>query len=197
MNFDLTKEQKMIRDEVRKFARKEIAPRAEEFERTSMILPTGHRLVWAPARRHNLVLAMADGREPRSGFSLMNISSAQWGNQTEKLSFWATHLPTVSHLPPGDPAAVLDVEHDAIRWYPTDVAEYAQVGHYYFLNGQFGEAAKHYSDAINKLPEPEESRSVVDHAPPGPSRLDDGSPGGELYRGGTYRPGARWTRRER
>ena len=34
MDFDLTKEQKMIRDEVRNFARKEIAPRAEEFERT-------------------------------------------------------------------------------------------------------------------------------------------------------------------
>jgi alkylation response protein AidB-like acyl-CoA dehydrogenase len=34
MDFDLTKEQKMIRDEVRNFARKEIAPRAEELERT-------------------------------------------------------------------------------------------------------------------------------------------------------------------
>jgi alkylation response protein AidB-like acyl-CoA dehydrogenase len=34
MNFDLTKEQKMIRDEVRKFAQNEIAPRAEELERT-------------------------------------------------------------------------------------------------------------------------------------------------------------------
>lgn len=34
MDFDLTKEQKMIRDEVRRFAQKEIAPRAEEYERT-------------------------------------------------------------------------------------------------------------------------------------------------------------------
>jgi len=34
MDFDLTKEQRMIRDEVRHFARKEIAPRAEEMERT-------------------------------------------------------------------------------------------------------------------------------------------------------------------
>ena len=34
MDFDLTTEQKMIRDEVRNFARKEIAPRAEELERT-------------------------------------------------------------------------------------------------------------------------------------------------------------------
>jgi alkylation response protein AidB-like acyl-CoA dehydrogenase len=34
MDFDLTKEQKMIRDEVRNFARKEIAPKAEEMERT-------------------------------------------------------------------------------------------------------------------------------------------------------------------
>lgn len=34
MYFELTKEQKMIRDEVRNFAQKEIAPRAEEMERT-------------------------------------------------------------------------------------------------------------------------------------------------------------------
>ena len=34
MDFSLTKEQKMIRDEVRNFAKKEIAPRAEEMERT-------------------------------------------------------------------------------------------------------------------------------------------------------------------
>lgn len=34
MDFDLTKEQRMIRDEVRNFARKEVAPRAEELERT-------------------------------------------------------------------------------------------------------------------------------------------------------------------
>lgn len=34
MDFSLTKEQKMIRDEVRNFARKEIVPRSEEMERT-------------------------------------------------------------------------------------------------------------------------------------------------------------------
>lgn len=34
MDFELTKEQRMIRDEVRNFAQKEIAPRAEEMERT-------------------------------------------------------------------------------------------------------------------------------------------------------------------
>ena len=34
MDFDLTREQKMIRDEVRHFAQKEIAPRSEEMERT-------------------------------------------------------------------------------------------------------------------------------------------------------------------
>ncbi len=34
MDFDLTKEQKMIRDEVRHFARNEIAPQAAELERT-------------------------------------------------------------------------------------------------------------------------------------------------------------------
>jgi alkylation response protein AidB-like acyl-CoA dehydrogenase len=34
MYFELTKEQRMIRDEVRSFARKEITPRAEEMERT-------------------------------------------------------------------------------------------------------------------------------------------------------------------
>ena len=34
MDFDLTREQKMIRDEVRHFAKKEIAPRAEELEQS-------------------------------------------------------------------------------------------------------------------------------------------------------------------
>lgn len=34
MDFDITKEQKMIRDEVRNFAQKEIAPRSEEMEKT-------------------------------------------------------------------------------------------------------------------------------------------------------------------
>ncbi len=34
MNFDFTQEQKMIRDEVRNFARQEISPRAEEMEKT-------------------------------------------------------------------------------------------------------------------------------------------------------------------
>jgi alkylation response protein AidB-like acyl-CoA dehydrogenase len=34
MDFDLTREQKMIRDEVRNFAQKEIAPRAEELEKS-------------------------------------------------------------------------------------------------------------------------------------------------------------------
>ena len=34
MDFDLTREQKMIRDEVRNFAKKEIAPRAEELEQS-------------------------------------------------------------------------------------------------------------------------------------------------------------------
>lgn len=132
--------------------------RAEEFERTGVLLPTGDRVLWSPARRHNLMVAQADGAFPRNRFGLMNISSAQWGNRTEQLSFWATHLPTVSFLPPGDPAAVLDLEQDAIRWYPTDVAEYAQVGHYYFLNGQFVEAADHYTSALERLDDPGENR---------------------------------------
>jgi tetratricopeptide (TPR) repeat protein len=133
---------------------------AEEFDSASVLVPTGFRVVWAPARRHNLIVAEPDGAFPGNRFGLMNISSARWGNRTEKLSFWATHQPTVSYLPEGDPAAVLDLEDDAIRWYPTDVAEYAQVGHYYFLNGQYEEAARHYTGALEKLPEPGEDRSL-------------------------------------
>jgi len=132
--------------------------RAEDFERTGVLLPTGDRVLWSAARRHNLMVAQANGSFPRNRFGLMNISSAQWGNRTEQLSFWATHLPTVSFLPPGDPAAVLDLEQDSIRWYPTDVAEYAQVGHYYFLNGQFVEAADHYTSALERLDDPGENR---------------------------------------
>ena len=124
---------------------------AEDFVGTSALLPTGREIGWAPAQRHNLMVAQADGTLPENRFGLMNISAAQWGNKTAKLSFWATYLPTVSLLPPGDPAAVLDLEKDAIRWYPTDIAEYAHVGHYYLLNQQFEEAVTQYSDALGKI----------------------------------------------
>jgi tetratricopeptide (TPR) repeat protein len=124
---------------------------AEDFVETSALLPTGHFVRWAPAERHNLMIAQADGTLPENRFGLMNISAAQWGNRTAKLSFWATYLPTVSLLPPGDPAAVLDLEKDAIHWYPTDIAEYAHVGHYYLLNEQFEEAVTQYSDALGKI----------------------------------------------
>ena len=124
---------------------------AEEFAQTSALLPTGDRVVWEPAERHNLMIAGADGTQPGSRFSLMNIAAARWGNETEKLSFWATYEPTVTMLPPGDPAAVLDLDVDAIRWYPTDIAEYANVGHYYLLNEQFDDAATHYSDALREV----------------------------------------------
>ncbi len=124
---------------------------AEEFETTSALLPTGDLVVWAPAERHNLMIGEADGTLPQSRFNLMNIASARWGNETEKLSFWATYEPTVTMLPPGDPAAVLDLDVDAIRWYPTDIAEYANVGHFYLLNEQFGDAATHYNDALKKV----------------------------------------------
>jgi len=124
---------------------------AEEFAQTSALLPTGDLVVWEPAERHNLMIAGADGTQPGSRFSLMNIAAARWGNETEKLSFWATYEPTVTMLPPGDPAAVLDLDVDAIRWYPTDIAEYANVGHYYLLNTQFDDAITHYSDALRKV----------------------------------------------
>ena len=45
MNFELTKEQKMIRDTVRSFAEKEIAPYAREVDQTStMRIETFHKL---------------------------------------------------------------------------------------------------------------------------------------------------------
>jgi tetratricopeptide (TPR) repeat protein len=91
----------------------------------------------------------------------MNISAARWGNQSAKLSFWATYLPTVSLLPPGDPAAVLNLETDKISWYPTDIAEYAHVGHYYLLNEEFDEAAEQYSDALRKIDRDDEEHRLL------------------------------------
>jgi Tol biopolymer transport system component len=134
---------------------------AEKFRVTTALLPTGHRLNWAPAERHKLMVAEPDGSLPGNRFGLMNISAARWGEQSEKLSFWATYLPTVSLLPPGDPAAVLDLNKDAIRWYPTDIAEYAHVGHYYVLNAEFDEAITQYSDALNKVGQQEREQNPM------------------------------------
>ena len=124
---------------------------AESFASTGTLLPTGHWVRWAPAARHNLVVARHDGTMPQSRFNMMNIDAAQWGSQSAKLSFWATYLPTLSLLPPGDPAAVLDLDKNSVRWYPTDLAEYAHVGHYYLLNGEAAKAVDHYSDALEKV----------------------------------------------
>lgn len=124
---------------------------AEEFDRTTALLPTGHRIAWQSTQRDNLMIAMPDGTLPVSRFNMMNISAARWGNQTAKLSFWATYLPTVLLLPPGDPAAVLDLDEDVIHWYPTDIAEFAHVGHYYLLNEEFQQAVSHYSDVLNRI----------------------------------------------
>ena len=123
----------------------------EYFKSTNSLLPTGHIVRWAPTDRHNLVVARHDGTLPKSRFNMMNIEAAQWGNQSAKLSFWATYMPSVSLLPPGDPAAVLDLDKDSIRWYPTDLAEYAHVGHYYLLNGEADQAIAQYSDALRKV----------------------------------------------
>lgn len=116
-----------------------------------IMLPTGDRIVWGPVDRHHLMVAQADGTAPESRFSGMNVTFLQWANEKPKLSFWATYLPSVSNLPPGDPAAVLDVESNAISWYPTDLAEYAQVGHYYLLNHQYGSALDRYTEALQKV----------------------------------------------
>ncbi len=128
---------------------------AESFPPAQALLPTGDRIRWAPTDRHNVMVAGAQGTSPRNRFGMMNITAAQWGNRSNRLSFWATYLPTVSLLPPGDPAAVLDLEEDKIRWYPTNLAEYAHVGHYYLLSGSFQTAATHYGRALEKLTDEE------------------------------------------
>jgi hypothetical protein len=124
---------------------------ADLFPAAHVMLPSGHSLTWQPAQRHNLVVARDDGTVPESRFSGMHITAARWAHTKPKLSFWATYLPTITELPPGDPAAVLDVEDGTVSWYPTDVHEYAQVGHYYLLNDRHREAADFYGDALERL----------------------------------------------
>lgn len=128
---------------------------AESFPATEALLPTGHRIRWAPTDRHNIMVAAADGASPRNRFGMMNITAARWGNRTNRLSFWATYLPTVSLLPPGDPAAVLDLDRDRIQWYPTNIAEFAHVGHYYLLSGSYQTAATQYGRALEKITDAE------------------------------------------
>lgn len=134
---------------------------ADQFREVRFMLPSGHTVIWGPAQRHHLVIARDDGTTPESRFSRMNITAAEWAQTKPKLSFWATHLPTVSNLPPGDPAAVLDLEENTLKWYPTDVNEYAQVGHYYLLNGRYEEAADFYGDALEKLDKATDAESLA------------------------------------
>jgi hypothetical protein len=124
---------------------------ADLFPAAHVMLPSGVSLIWQPADRHNLVVARDDGTDPESRFSGMQITAARWAHTQPKLSFWATYLPTITALPPGDPAAVLDVEDGTVSWYPTDVDEYAQVGHYYLVNDRYRDAADFYSDALERL----------------------------------------------
>jgi hypothetical protein len=133
---------------------------ADQFPAAYAMLPSGTILIWQPAQRHNLVVAREDGTTPESRFSGMQINAARWAHAKPKLSFWATYLPTVTDLAPGDPAAVLDVEDGTLSWYPTDVFEYAQVGHYYLLNGRCREAADFYGDALEGLGDEEDEADL-------------------------------------
>ena len=130
------------------------------FRTTWMPLPGQVRVTWGPAERHHLIVAEGAGTRPRSRFEGMNIASAQWGEAGPKISLWATYLPTVNLLPSGDPAAVLDLEEDAVRWFPTNVEEYAQVGHYYLLNDRYGEALTRYAEALGELGDGEAEASL-------------------------------------
>ena len=149
---------------------------ADLFPAAYVMLPSGVFLIWQPAERHNLVVARDDGTDPESRFSGMQISAARWAHTQPKLSFWATYLPTITELPPGDPAAVLDVEDGTVSWYPTDVHEYAQVGHYYLVNDRYREAADFYGDALERLGEgaDEEDLAAQLHLWRGISRLAAG-----------------------
>jgi len=71
--------------------------------------------------------------------------------KSRKLSFWASHVPSVDLVSLGDPAAVLDLDDDSIKWYPTNLDEYAEVGHYYLLNERHGEALERYEEALRKV----------------------------------------------
>jgi len=130
------------------------------FRTVQMALPKGHLVTWGPADRHNLVIAQGDGSHPANRFNGMNVTFARWAHKAPKLSFWATYLPTVNLLPPGDPAAVLDVEDNTVKWYPTDIGEYAQVGHYYLLNDRYEDALGQYDKALEMLDEQASDESL-------------------------------------
>jgi hypothetical protein len=149
---------------------------ADRFPPARIVLPSGDWLTWQPAQRHHLVVAREDGTSPQSRFSGMQITAARWAHARPKLSFWATYLPTVTALPPGDPAAVLDLEDDALSWYPTDVHEYAQVGHYYLLNDRYREAEDFYGDALDRLGKGADEEELASqlHLWRGISRLQQG-----------------------
>ncbi len=114
--------------------------------------------------RDAVYVAAGTGKEPgREVFAGMRVTFPRWSPQEDKLSVWFTFSPTHRSLlsrllgwglPPGDPAAVLDVQTGQTNWMAVHAYEKAQIGHYHLLKQAYAEAWRWYQEAEAALPPP-------------------------------------------
>jgi hypothetical protein len=129
-------------------------PIANDSPWTTLLLPE-------PGARNAVYLADADGKQPgKVVFSGLRVTVPKWSPTEEKLSLWLTFMPTHPSLlskmfgvgmPPGDPAATLDVTSGQLTWLPTNAFEKAQVGHYHLIRKEYEQGWKWYAEAERDL----------------------------------------------
>lgn len=102
-----------------------------------------------------------DLRSAASVFSGMRVTVPQWSPREDKLSLWVVFQPTYrftlsvifdSGLPPGDPAAILDLKTGQLSWLAVNADERAQVGHFHLLRRNYAEAWRWYQRAEQQAP---------------------------------------------
>ncbi len=127
-------------------------------------------IVQPQSASHDVLFAVAESggkiepKETNAILSGLRVTFPRWGNDDNQLLLWGTYTPPFrgvlsnlsAGLPPGDPAARLDLSKPAaerIHWLPTGAREMEQIGHYYLSLGDAETAWQWYSRADSAQPE--------------------------------------------
>ena len=126
-------------------------------------LPYKAGAVWAalfvpnPPARTAVRVANADGANPKSVVSGLRATFPHWSPTDSRLSVWLTVEPPYRladgrvGMPPGDPAALLDLNTGKLEWLPVNGTEHAQIGHVELRAGRLAAALRRFDDATTAL----------------------------------------------